>query len=306
MDKIVKLMASLVLIISVLGVFNSTSVSAATSFIKPNDGSYTSYFGMRQLSNESEPDLHAGVDIGANGSSLNIKASASGTVSRVVYNHSGLGNYIILRHTISGKTYDTLYAHLSSVSVSTGQTVTQGSKIGVMGNTGNSFGVHLHFEMHPNGYGGNATAVDPLPYLTGAVAPTPSYHTYDGTWATLTVETSDGSKAANLFGNPGYGLIGSVSNGSTHSVYVKEKGSDGYNYFAIGNGYINETHARVKTYRATVDYSTAVNVYSAPNGTYKKRVNPGETYNVYGAVGGWYDLGQSTWIKAEYVKVLKP
>lgn len=58
------------------------------------------------------------------------------------------GNYVILRHTISGKTVYSFYAHLASYNVKTGQTVSKGNKIGVVGNTGTaSRGKHLHFAM---------------------------------------------------------------------------------------------------------------------------------------------------------------
>ncbi len=46
-----------------------------------------------------------------------------------------------------------------------------------------------------------------------------------------------------------------------------------------------------------------VNVYNAPNGTYKNRVSAGFTFKVYAAKDGWYDIGQNTWIKSEYVKI---
>lgn len=56
----------------------------------------------------------------------------------------GYGNYVMLLHDHN---YVTLYAHLESVYVCEGQTVAQGDEIGLMGNTGNSFGAHLHFEL---------------------------------------------------------------------------------------------------------------------------------------------------------------
>ena len=56
----------------------------------------------------------------------------------------GYGNYVMILHDGN---YVTLYAHLEAVYVREGQTVAQGDEIGLMGNTGNSFGAHLHFEV---------------------------------------------------------------------------------------------------------------------------------------------------------------
>lgn len=58
------------------------------------------------------------------------------------------GYYVLIYHN---GTYSTRYAHMSSVAVSTGQYVTAGTIIGYEGNTGNSFGAHLHFEVYENG-----------------------------------------------------------------------------------------------------------------------------------------------------------
>ncbi|WP_052363627.1 M23 family metallopeptidase [Geomicrobium sp. JCM 19037] len=97
-----------------------------------------------------------------------IRAAAGGTVTRSGW-MNGYGETIILRHTINGRTYETLYAHMRSGSrrVSTGQSVAQGQQIGVMGNTGQSTGQHLHFEIHRGGPWNNAksNAVNPRNYI---------------------------------------------------------------------------------------------------------------------------------------------
>lgn len=89
---------------------------------------------------------HKGIDI-ARPSNRTIKAADNG---RVVYAgwDGDYGKKIIVDHNNG---YRTVYAHLSSISVSVGQTVSKGSKIGIMGSTGRSTGIHLHFEVYKNG-----------------------------------------------------------------------------------------------------------------------------------------------------------
>ncbi|QKY71754.1 LysM peptidoglycan-binding domain-containing protein [Lentibacillus sp. CBA3610] len=91
--------------------------------------------------------MHKGMDI-ARPSDRSILAADNGTVESAGYDSSGYGNKIVINHNNGLKT---VYAHLSSISVSPGETVEKGSKIGVMGATGNSTGVHLHFEVYKNG-----------------------------------------------------------------------------------------------------------------------------------------------------------
>lgn len=108
----------------------------------------TSSFGKRW------GKMHRGVDLAS--ANRNIMASDHGKVTFSGVKN-GYGNVIILDH-LNG--YETLYAHLSKRLVSKGETVEKGEKIGVMGSTGESTGVHLHFEVHANG-----GAENPLKYL---------------------------------------------------------------------------------------------------------------------------------------------
>ena len=96
---------------------------------------------------------HAGVDLIVRGGSgrAPILASASGVVTIAGW-HNSMGNWVVISHNINGQRVDTVYAHLSSMSVSVHDIVTQGQQIGVEGNTGHSFGNHLHFEVHPGGF----------------------------------------------------------------------------------------------------------------------------------------------------------
>ena len=101
---------------------------------------------------------HQGVDIGAYWGS-NILASKAGTVILARWN-GGYGNCVMIQHGSGG--YYTVYGHMSRILVSEGQTVTQGQVIGLVGNTGNSNGAHIHFEIHEGGVPKN-----PPDYLTG-------------------------------------------------------------------------------------------------------------------------------------------
>ncbi|WP_175074922.1 murein hydrolase activator EnvC [Terribacillus sp. AE2B 122] len=128
-------------------------------FITPAPGSITSGFGPRWGT------FHYGIDIAKRGSNVPIWAAASGTVSQAYYS-SSYGNVIFVSHSIDGKTYTTVYAHLTSMQVSAGQRVSQGQQIGTMGNTGMSQGQHLHFELHTGTWNGSkSNAVNPIPYL---------------------------------------------------------------------------------------------------------------------------------------------
>jgi len=122
------------------------SVSATGSFAWPTQGRMTQPFRW----------YHKGDDI-ANAVGTPILAADSGTVVVAGWTNSGYGNHIIIDH---GNGFQTLYAHLSQISVVTGTRVTRGTTIGLMGSTGRSTGSHLHFEIRTSS--GN---VDPMGYL---------------------------------------------------------------------------------------------------------------------------------------------
>lgn len=119
------------------------------TFSWPTVGGYiSSHMGTRWGA------YHRGIDI-ARPSNYTIKAADNGVVTFTGWDGS-YGNKIVINHNNG---YETIYAHLSSIGVSVGQVVAQGSKIGVMGSTGNSTGTHLHFEVHKNGALVNPLAV---------------------------------------------------------------------------------------------------------------------------------------------------
>ena len=118
----------------------------------------TSYYGYRgsAATGGVGSSNHRGIDIGGVGYSTPITAAASGVVTISMYSSSA-GNYVAISH---GNGVVTQYMHMSSRSVSVGDTVSQGQQVGISGSTGNSTGPHLHFGVMING-----SYVDPLNYL---------------------------------------------------------------------------------------------------------------------------------------------
>ena len=115
-------------------------------FHRPTEARTTSGFGVRFDPFNSRPALHQGQDFAA---PLNtpVRATAPGVVSFVGV-RSGYGNTVEIDH---GRGFKTRFAHLNSMAVSPGQRVALGQRIGAMGTTGRSTGVHLHYEVWMNG-----------------------------------------------------------------------------------------------------------------------------------------------------------
>jgi len=121
-------------------------VKGTSSFIQPTTGIITQYYIW----------YHQAIDI-ANNALPPVLASDTGTVTYAGCLNWGYGCHIIIDHANG---YQTLYGHLSVISVSPGQVVSQGQRIGTMGSTGRSTGPHLHFEIR---FGGQP--LNPLNFL---------------------------------------------------------------------------------------------------------------------------------------------
>lgn len=126
------------------------------TYVKPiSGGRFSSGFGRRKAPTRGASSYHKGIDW-ATPVGTAVMASSAGTVTKAGWG-SGYGYVVYIRHA-DGR--ETRYGHLSKILVSTGQTVSQGQKIALSGNTGVSTGPHVHFEILING-----SQVNPLNYL---------------------------------------------------------------------------------------------------------------------------------------------
>ncbi len=140
--------------------------------LKTYTNTITSSYGSRVINKKAS--FHHGIDVVGNAGKYNavdgVIAHSSGTVVEVVTNQKNnigssgtesYGNYVKIKH----ENYFTLYAHLDTVYVKKGQVVKCGQLLGKMGNTGNSYGAHLHFEVR-NALGNR---IDPTRYLNSSL-----------------------------------------------------------------------------------------------------------------------------------------
>ncbi len=130
-----------------------THVPSPWGYVWPFFGPVTTYYG------EERPGYtHLAIDIGGLGSyGAPVGAAAAGTVVEATHNDAALGNYVKIQHDDGSRT---IYAHLSEIYVTSGQTVALAEPIGALGCTGHATGTHLHFELWIDG-----KPVDPLDYL---------------------------------------------------------------------------------------------------------------------------------------------
>lgn len=134
----------------------STAPVSSGAFTLPANGTFTSGFGGRG------GGMHYGVDIANRAAGVPIWAAADGVVIQSYYS-SSYGNVVFIAHSVNGQTYTTVSAHMETRYVSSGAVVKKGQPIGIMGNTGDSSGKHLHFELHRGEWNGSkSNAINPV------------------------------------------------------------------------------------------------------------------------------------------------
>lgn len=142
------------------------------------DGKYrlASPYGMRTHPITHDQKMHEGMDFSAipkGALDVPIVAAADGIVKQSGAT-GGFGQWVTIEHNINGTVYVTVYGHVQvgSQTVKAGDAVTAGQQIALMGNEGNSTGVHLHFEVWSGSYGKSAggASMDPSPWLASAGA----------------------------------------------------------------------------------------------------------------------------------------
>lgn len=179
--------------------------------------------------------VHNGIDLVGTGYTLDyITAHTEGTVVAVRSNYKtndrygcSYGNYVKIKHN----GYYTLYAHMkyNSVTVRVGQKVSKGQVIGYMGNTGHSFGAHLHFEVRDK----NDNFINPTPYInadlpvnnptepnyTGVI----TYQAYAGEWLPEVKKCDNTANGyAGIYGRPISGFRCMPENGDIiYEAHIK-------------------------------------------------------------------------------------
>lgn len=175
-----------------------------------------------------------------------VVAAAAGRVSRVGNTgNTSYGRWIEISH---GNGFTTRYAHLQSQTVSVGQQVSQGQKIGTVGSTGGSSGPHLHYEQRHNG-------VAVTPSFDGAAAyfyGTRNYRSQNrcgGGGVTGRVDTSGPSLTVRTGPGTQYAAVGSVADGTYVTIQCQKRGQEITGTYGttrlwdkIGGGYISDAY----------------------------------------------------------------
>ncbi len=139
------------------GALNAPSNAPVVGERGPSSASFVGYWERPIIGGIKTQGIHGhnGVDLSAAyGTSILAAADGQVIIAKQGGWNGGYGSYIVIKHDNGTQT---LYGHLSDVDVSVGQTVSQGAVIGKMGSSGDSTGIHLHFEVHVNGVKKNPT-----------------------------------------------------------------------------------------------------------------------------------------------------
>ena len=199
-------------------------------------GSHNSYISGSYLKIGWQSDPYCVMDIGSAAAGTDILAIADGTVIESGFKENDLGNYILLGHKDGSYS---VYGHMQSPSpYKKGDTVKCGTKIGKVGMTGNSKGVHLHFEWsgHDAFCEFKNMGYDIAIMSNSGASVNPHDHT---TYYTAKVSGTDGSLMINSVAKAGY-TVGSIPEGAVCKVYpdrsvnnwlyVEYNGVSGYSY----------------------------------------------------------------------------
>ena len=258
---------------------------------------------------------HGGIDIVGDENST-VYAVEAGTVTMISIwdgktktGTQSYGNLVVVTDAGGRRHY---YAHLQSIAVSRGQAISVGTKIGIMGNTGNSFGAHLHYEVRTGST--VATRVNPADYIA-----------LDNAKGTYTAETQKAETPISIVYpkedlnvRTGAGVSNAIAekNGAKanqpYSVYeVKRIGSQDWGRIgesrwiclAYCAAYPSASNAHKGTaYTMTCDYlkvRKAPSTLSAVVGRYSR----GETFYVIAKKGNWCQLESGNWMCAgKYLK----
>ncbi len=141
--------------------YSFTATTGAIRWPFPYGVPITDGFGDRPAGTSGSAH-HNGVDF-VPGSGTPIYAVADGVVQLHAEDQGGYGNHVILSHDVNGLSFDSVYAHMQygSSPLVTGEPIKAGDFIGLVGDTGDSYGAHLHFEIRIN-----KVPVDPFAWLT--------------------------------------------------------------------------------------------------------------------------------------------
>lgn len=263
--------------------------------------------------NVSSKSGHGGIDI-VGDDNRTVYAVESGTVTmisvwdgRTKTGTQSYGNLVVVTDASGCRHY---YAHLKSISVNKGQTVSDGTIIGVMGNTGNSFGAHLHYEVRTGK--DTSTRVNPAEYIALCNAK-----------GTYTIEASEAvigtyypKEDLNVRSGAGVknSIVGEVNYNAAQAVYeIKRVGSQNWGRIGINRWIclaycstspitaVKPTH-RGTPYTMTCDW---LKVRKSPSTLSKVvgKYSRGETFYVISRKGNWCQLESGNWMCAgKYLK----
>ena len=221
---------------------------------------------------------HPGIDLASNNKELlPVFASTDGVVIDAGFSKTGYGNMVIIKH-LNG--YQSLYAHLSSITVKEGNVVISGQLIGYMGDTGNSTGIKLHFEICGIGdcdYTAGGNRIDPEKLLqdwrfeasfvsqTQASNTDPSFH----------VKPSDAVTVEAKFKNTGTTTwLNSGNNEVTMAIYKDTKVQSGPKGSCFSNP--NTTCIGLGKFGESYFYNSSWHTSSRISSLVEKEVKPGD------------------------------